>query len=89
VSCNDVIAVIQKGLDNGCFDQPVLKTDHYAGSSKVAGNERPIGELPPRLDFWRLAYEQCFGYCMQPDGNRLRSWIGMAEHTIPKITGPP
>ncbi len=36
-----------------------------------------------------LAREERFAGCAQPDGDRLCAWIRMAEHSIPKITGPP
>jgi hypothetical protein len=36
-----------------------------------------------------LAREEHFAGCAQPDLDCFRAWIRMAEHSIPKITGPP
>jgi hypothetical protein len=82
--------------------QRQIYTDRSTGLARISREVGVIGNfelfaaqrtlhrrIPAKIRFEGLAREERFGGCTQPDGDRLRSWIGTAEHTISKITRPP
>jgi hypothetical protein len=66
-----------------------IYSEPFGYARKVLPSVRSIEEFLPRLDLRGLACKERLGGCTQPDSDRLRSWIGTAEHTISKITRPP
>src|SRR5258708_36349170 len=63
---------------------------HIFGNFELLAAQRTLHRrIPALIRFEGLACEERLGGCTQPDCDRLRSWIGTAEHAISKITRPP
>jgi hypothetical protein len=66
-----------------------LPEKHFGNFELFAAQRTLHRRIPAKIRFEGLACKERLGGCTQPDGDRLRSWIGTAEHTISKITRPP
>src|SRR5260370_36267657 len=84
-----VVQVGALGIWRGHGLSPILESRDFGNFELFAAQRTLHRRIPALIRFEGLACEERFAGCTQPDGDRLRSWIGIAEHAMSKITRPP